>query len=99
MILDLPAVVKQIVKDGPKRVVINRAGEATTKEEGFRILGIKPTIIYIRNDGWSIGCTPDLDVITNHMWQDEWAAVAWYHEDENKWFWRPWGDSNGAQEV
>lgn len=89
--------VEQTVKNGPTRVVINLSGEATTPERAERDYQVKPDIIYIRNDGWSLGCPAYLDNVTSNMWKDEWVAVTW--KDSHAWQWRSWGGNEPAREV
>lgn len=72
--LDLAKLVREIKENGPTRVVINSHGEATTpfiaKEKG-----ITPTVVFIRNDGWSLGAPAHFEGVAEDMWSDEWIAV------------------------
>ena len=90
--------VKKIVETGPTRVVVNASGEATTPEKAERDYQVKPTIIYIRNDGWSLGTPPQFDTVASNLWRNEWVAVAW-RDVPNGWRWRRWGTNEQPKEV
>jgi hypothetical protein len=66
---------KQIMHDGPTRVVINKHGEATTMQRALVDHGILADIIYIRSDGWSLGAPQELADIAESLWKEEWIGV------------------------
>lgn len=83
----LAAWVASIAETGPSRVVINAEGEATTPRRAKEEYNIEPSIIYIRDDGWSLGTTSQFDEVAWRMWPDEWAAVM-RKDEEGKWHWK-----------
>jgi len=93
----LKTIIAKIVEVGPSRVVINAEGEATTPERALHDYGVKPAVIYIRNDTWSLGAPRKYDAVAQSMWKDEWIAVVWLH-DFRGWVWRRWGN-NDIKEV
>lgn len=59
---------------GPNRVIINIHGEATTPARAAK-KGIRPEVIFIRKDGWSLGAPRKWAYIAENMWKDEWIGV------------------------
>ena len=66
--------VNNIKKSGPSRVIVNQHGEGWIPRRAKEI-GIIPTIILIRNDGWSLGTNCDLFHVGFKLWSDSWIAV------------------------
>jgi hypothetical protein len=58
----------------PTRVVINTEGEAVPPERAEET-GIIWDVIYIRNDGWSLGASKELSTVAYNLWPKEWVAV------------------------
>lgn len=82
--------VEQIVKHGPTRVVINKDGEATTPERARRDYHVKPDVVYIRNDGWSLGAPFELVDVAEKTWRGEWVAFMRRTGSEpSGWLWWP----------
>lgn len=59
---------------GPDRVLINGAGDAIPFRDA-RKQGKFVEIVFIRNDGWSLGANRHLYGVAYNMYKDEWAAV------------------------
>ncbi len=91
----LAAWAQAIAMNGPSRVVINAEGEATTPRRAKEDHGIEPSIIYIREDGWTLGTVLQFDTVTQNMWRDEWVARMW-RDEEGKWHWSDWDVSSGS---
>jgi len=89
----LVEIVKRVIKHGPTRVVINASGEATTAERAWAEHAIDPNTIYIRDDGWSLGCSSEFTEEACDLWKDKWVAVAVYAGDD-LWYWRPYNENN-----
>lgn len=89
--------VREVVRVGPTRVVINPSGEATTPERAARDHGIRPTVIYVRHDGWSLGAPEQFRAVAERMWEDEWTAIIWW--DTRAWWWRPYRSNEPPKEV
>ena len=68
-------VLREIQDHGPTRVVINLHGEATTPRRALDDHDVEPTVIYIRDDGWSLGAPEAFEQVAANMWRDEWVAV------------------------
>jgi len=60
---------------GPKRVIINEHGEATTASRASEEYGIKPDVIFIRKDGWSVGAPKQFEQLAENMWKGDWIGV------------------------
>lgn len=95
----LKALVTKIIKLGPIRVVFNVHGEATTPEIAEENYQVKPTTIYIRDDGWSLGTPEEFDFVAQKIWFDDWIAVVQYNPVTRTWSWRPWGSQDEPEEV
>ncbi len=61
----------------PFRVVINDQGYAVSPEEA-KADGVIPDIIFIRDDGWSLGAPALLTDVAESLWKDKWVAVIWH---------------------
>lgn len=59
---------------GPNRVVINLEGEATSPSRAAQ-KGIYPEVIFIREDGWSLGAPAHLEEAARQLWPDEWVGM------------------------
>lgn len=70
----LPQLSAEILHRGPDRVVINESGEATTSRRAREDYGILPDVIFIRNDGWSLGAPAHLERVAYEMHQGEWVG-------------------------
>lgn len=64
----------EILRSGPTRVMINK-NEAATPRTALYWYNIRvPDYIFIRDDGWSVGCTKDLIHATYSTWPDRWIG-------------------------
>ncbi len=73
--MDLVKVTREIRANGPKRVVINASGEATIPLRASREHGIVSVVVFLRNDGWTLGAPEHLRGCAQVMWADSWIAV------------------------
>ena len=58
-----------------RRVVVNREGEAWSFSRAFE-RGIKPDVIFIRNDGWTLGAPSSLEDVAFDLWKKDWTHFA-----------------------
>ena len=70
--MNIEQVVKRILSNGPDRVMF-KTNEATTLNKAIKKYKINPDIIFIRNDGWSIGAPTSLEGNTYRSWENEWT--------------------------
>jgi hypothetical protein len=66
---------KRIKVYGPNRVVINKEGEAYSPNTAEKMDGVTPTIIFVRDDGWSLGAPDKLWWTAMSMWYHHWTHV------------------------
>ena len=78
---ELSALYNKIAANGPDRVVITVHGEGVSPWQAKTQYRIQPDIIFIRNDGWSLGAPRYLVDVANKMWQAEWVAEMILVED------------------
>ena len=57
----------------PNRIVINAEGDAVPPDQAIK-LGITWDVIFVRNDGWSLGAPHHLAEVANSLWVKEWVA-------------------------
>lgn len=69
------AAIDQIRENGPTRVVINARGMAVDPHRALRDYAIKPDVVLIRNDGWSLGAPHQFREVALRMWADQWVAI------------------------
>lgn len=72
--LDLERLVQEIRERGPRRVVIDIRGEAVTPFSA-KERGITPAVVFIRNDGWSLGAPAEFEGAAEEMCLNDWVAV------------------------
>lgn len=55
------------------RVVIKADGTAVNPVKAKREYQIEPGVIFVRNDGWTLGAPAHLENVAFNMWRDEWT--------------------------
>lgn len=70
----LREVVDQIFANGPQRVMIDEH-EARPAKRAAVFHRITPEIIFIREDGWTLGAPLRLAAAAERLWADQWVAV------------------------
>jgi len=88
---ELEKKIRETILNGPTRVVIDESGEATTPGCAKDDHGIVPTVIFLRDDGWTLGAPEQFREVARKMWDDEYIAMAWYSEIHQCWFWARFG--------
>lgn len=73
--MDLEAKAKEILANGPTRVVVDVSGEAVPASRARQEYGATPDVIFIRRDGWSLGAPKSLASVAEGLWRDEWLGV------------------------
>jgi len=58
----------------PDRILISLEGDAVPPERAVEH-GIPWDVIFIRNDGWSLGASNGLAMAAEALWPEEWVAV------------------------
>lgn len=71
---ELEKAAKQLKEEGPARVLINAEGEGLGAARAREKHGIKPDIIFIRRDGWTLGAPDWLEAEAFRQWPDQWVA-------------------------
>lgn len=74
MNISLKAALTRIMVHGPDRVVVNQDGEATSSKKAREQYGINPDIIFIREDGWSLGAPWQFENVAWGLWAKEWIG-------------------------
>jgi len=64
------------------RVVVDIDGFAVPSKRAQNEYGIDPDIVFVRDDGWTLGAPKSLEKIAYKMWENEWAYFA--TKDEKK---------------
>lgn len=65
-----PEVISKIYQDGPKSIIINARGDAVAP---FRT-NILPKLIFIRDDGWTLGASLKLRDVAFELFASQWIA-------------------------
>jgi hypothetical protein len=66
-----------IVTNGPTRVLLDCYGTAVSPQRALNEYGIEPEVIFIREDGWSLGAPRQLQEQARKLWRKEWIGVLW----------------------
>jgi len=72
--MDLQKMFDLILSRGPTRVMINKEMDATTSQRAREEYNIVPDIIFIRNDGWSLGAPNFLEKEAYSCWKESWIG-------------------------
>lgn len=62
--------------DGPTRVIVDAEGHAVACSSAFHDYHKTPAVVFIREDGLTLGAPLGLVDIAQKMWPDEWVAKA-----------------------
>lgn len=73
--MDLDAKAKEVMANGPTRVVVGESGEAVPTPRARQEFGATPDVIFIRKDGWTLGAPKSLAHVAEGLWRDEWLGV------------------------
>jgi len=73
------------------------SGHAVPLERAWTHYSVKPTVIFIRDDGWSLGAPEHFRHVARDMWFDKWVAkLTW---DGGKWLSRPVVDGEVVDQL
>ena len=67
---------KRIAAQGPTRVIIDAQGTATPPGRAKKIFFIDPDVVFIRDDGWTLGAPTKFAEVARKMWEHDWVAYA-----------------------
>lgn len=87
--------VEKVIQEGPTRVVISSAGEAVPPKQAREQHNVKVDVVYIRDDGWSLGAPHEFSHIAEETWKDQWAVFMRRNGEyeRNAWYWWHWSES------
>jgi hypothetical protein len=71
---DLEAVAEAVLVRGPTRVLVSQSGDALPPRRAKIDHGISWDIVFIRDDGWSLGAPSALEAIAYSIWPDKWIG-------------------------
>lgn len=57
------------------RVVVATDGSAVSWQQATQDYGIQPDVIFVRNDGWTLGAPNWLRNVAYALWSDCWTKV------------------------
>lgn len=64
---------ENLIKYGPTRVVIDSDGYAVPPMKAWKQHNVFPDIIFVRDDGWSLGAPSVYEEVAYNMWKDAWT--------------------------
>jgi hypothetical protein len=73
--VELVSLVRNIKESGPARVVVEPGGYAVGYRRALADYQVVPTVIFIRDDGWTLGAPDGLIDVAMSLWENEWVAV------------------------
>lgn len=79
------AICDAIFRNGPTRVVINEGGEAVSPARAVETYDVEEDVIFIRDDGWSLGAPSRYEAVAAAMWADCWIGVMRRAADGDGW--------------
>lgn len=66
----------------PTRVLVNEKGRAISAKRAQAEHGVVPDIIFLREDGWSLGAPSYLEHEAYRLWPGEWVGFTRRHQTE-----------------
>jgi len=70
----LGEVLSRFLRFAPDRVVINSQGEAVPPIYALEVHNVVPTVVFVRNDGWTLGAPEEFKQVAHDMWSGLWVA-------------------------
>lgn len=74
MAIDLGYIIGDVSKNGPIRVMVND-DESVSARSARADFGIKPVVIFLRDDGWTLGAPKHLEEAARQLWAGQWVGV------------------------
>ena len=71
----LGPLVRNIKESGPARVVVEPGGYAVGYRRALVDYQVVPTVVFIRDDGWTLGAPSEFIEDARVLWEREWIAV------------------------
>lgn len=71
------AQIRAAMDHGPCRVVIDKEGAAVTPFLAESRHGVSPDIMFIRDDGWTLGAPLTLESVAFGLWSDKWIGYTY----------------------
>jgi len=65
-----------LARGEPDRVLINKDGAAVSMRRAIE-MNVVADLIFVRDDGWMLGCPGHLEEVASNLWKDHWLLV--YH--------------------
>lgn len=74
---DLSALADKLIRGEvkPDRVIVRADGYATSPGRALRDHGIRPTVAFIRNDGWVLSAPAEFADVAEAMWKEHWWSI------------------------
>lgn len=67
-------VLKRIRRRGPSRIVVDSEGYAVPPQRAAQDHDTQADIVFVRNNGWSLGAPLKLRMTAYGMWADAWVG-------------------------
>ena len=64
----------------PVRVVVRKDGLAVPPSTAEKQYRTKADVVFIRDDGWSLGAPKKFEEVAYSLWTDKWVAFAYHGE-------------------
>lgn len=66
---------KLLSETTPTRVIVDRDGYAVSPNQAVKGYGMENiSVVFVRDDGWSLGAPPVFESIAFEMWQSNWKT-------------------------
>jgi hypothetical protein len=56
-------------------VIVSREGKATTPSRALREFSIVADVVFVRDDGWTLGAPRQWAEVARDLWGGSWVAV------------------------
>lgn len=78
--VSLKEIILRVKAGGPDRVLYSKNGEATSPKIAAKRYRITPDVVFIRNDGWTLGAPAYFEDVARTLWANDW--IAWLRAND-----------------
>lgn len=74
--LSLESIAELVRKNGPIRVIVDAEGLGEQPQRAQRRPYYEPpVVVFIRNDGWTLGACAKYEAVARKLWEKDWVGV------------------------
>ena len=71
--MNIDKAIETIMNNGPNRIIVDVEGLGVPTDRAIKEYNEFPDIIFIRDDGWTLGAPARFERVAYEMWKDSWT--------------------------